>query len=84
MRDRWKHRRRMAYMSMMAGLMYPLLLLFYTESPQLGAVAMPFYMFVGAVVGAYVGFATFDDKWRSENGQQVQSAETLRDAGDLS
>lgn len=59
--DRWKNRRKMAWISMLAGIGFPLLLLV-TESPQLGAIAGPFYIFVGAVVGAYIGFATWDDK----------------------
>jgi hypothetical protein len=46
---------------MIAGLLFPLLLLA-TDSPQLGAIAAPFYLFIGAVVGAYIGFATWDDK----------------------
>jgi hypothetical protein len=58
--DRWKHRRRMVYMSLCAGLAYPLLLL-YTESDQLGAVAGPFYAFVGAVVSVYIGGSVVDD-----------------------
>jgi hypothetical protein len=60
-KDRWKNRRRMAWLSMLAGLAFPLLLL-YTDSAQLGAVAGPFYAFVGSVVVAYNGFATWDDK----------------------
>jgi hypothetical protein len=63
--DRWKNRRKMAWAALVAGLAYPLLLL-YTESDQLGAVAGPFYIFVGAVVGAYIGFATVDDKWQHD------------------
>lgn len=63
--DRWKNRRRMAWISLIAGLAYPVLLLV-TDSDQLGAVAGPFYIFVGAVVGAYVGFATLDDRWKHE------------------
>ena len=59
-RDRWKNRRRMAWLSMLAGLVYPLLLLF-TENEQIGAIAGPFYIFVGAVVAAYIGFATTED-----------------------
>jgi hypothetical protein len=51
----------MAYASMAASLAFPLLLLF-TESDQLGAIAAPFYVFTGAVVGAYIGFASWDDK----------------------
>lgn len=62
-RDRWKNRRAMAWLSLLGGLGFPVLLLA-TESPQLGAVAAPFYMFVGAVVGFYIGFATADDKWQ--------------------
>ena len=59
-RDRWKNRRLMAWTSLVAALLFPLLLLF-TESPQLGSIATPFYVFVSAVVGAYIGFATIDD-----------------------
>ena len=51
----------MAWLALLAGLAFPLLLL-YTDSAQLGAVAAPFYTFAGAVVVAYVGFATWDDK----------------------
>ncbi len=64
-KDRWKHRRRMAWLSLLAGLAFPLLLL-YTDSAQLGVVAAPFYTFAGAVVVAYVGFATWDDKSNKE------------------
>jgi hypothetical protein len=59
--DRWKNRRRMAWLSMIAGLVFPLLILV-SESPTLGTIAMPFYIFVSAVVGSYMGFATIDDK----------------------
>lgn len=65
MKDRWLHRRRMAYASLIGGLLFPLLVL-WTSSDQLGAIAGAFYVFVGAVVGAYVGFATVDDKWQKE------------------
>lgn len=59
-KDRWKNRRKMAWLAMLAGLAFPLLLL-YTESDQLGAVATPFYVFVGMVVSTYIGFATYED-----------------------
>lgn len=58
--DRWKNRRRMAWVCMFAGVGYPLLVLA-SNSRELGEIAMPFYMFISAVVGAYVGFATWDD-----------------------
>lgn len=61
--DHWVNRRRMAWLALLAGLAFPVLLLL-TESPQLGAVAGHFYLFAGAVVGAYIGFATLDDKWQ--------------------
>lgn len=59
-KDRWKNRRRMAWLALVAGLIFPLLLL-YTDSAQLGAVAGAFYAFTGMVVAAYIGFATYDD-----------------------
>jgi hypothetical protein len=58
----------MAWLSLLAGLAYPGLLL-YTSSEQLGAVAAPFYVFVSAVVGSYIGFATVDDKWQKGSEQ---------------
>lgn len=62
--DRWKNRRKMAWLSMIAGLLFPLLILG-TESPTLGDIAAPFYVFVGTVVAAYIGFATYDDTHKS-------------------
>jgi hypothetical protein len=64
-RDRWRHRRAMAWAALLAGLLFPGLLL-WTDSAQLGAVAAPFYVFVGGIVAAYIGFATADDKWQRE------------------
>ena len=58
--DRWKNRRRMAWTALIGGMLFPLLVLA-TQSDQLGAIAAAFYVFVGAVVGAYIGFATVDD-----------------------
>ena len=63
--DRWRNRRKMAWLSMLAGLLFPLLLLV-TESDQLGLIATPFYVFVGMVVTAYIGGAVVDDHWQQE------------------
>jgi hypothetical protein len=63
--DRWRNRRKMAWLSMLAGLLFPLLLLV-TESAQLGLIATPFYVFVGMVVTAYIGGAVVDDHWQQE------------------
>ncbi len=70
-KDRWKNRRRMAWASLVGGLAFPLLLLA-TDSAQLGSVAGAFYLFVGAVVGAYIGFATVDDKWQKLTDKQSE------------
>lgn len=64
--DRWKNRRKMAWLSMIAGLLFPLLILG-TDDPNLGMIAAPFYVFVTGVVGAYIGFATYDDIHRKPN-----------------
>lgn len=60
--ERWTNRRRMAWLALIAGLLFPVLILF-TNNHELGSIAGAFYMFVSAVVGAYIGFATIDDKW---------------------
>lgn len=59
----------MAWISLSAGLLFPLLILA-TDSDQLGSLAGPFYIFIGAVVGAYIGFATVDDKWQNQKDTQ--------------
>lgn len=64
-KDRWKNRRRMTWIAVIAGVLYPLLIL-YTQSEQLGQIAVPFYLFVSSIVGSYFGFATVDDKWTAE------------------
>lgn len=43
------------------GIGYPAIC--YAE-PKLMEIAMPFYLFVGSVVGCYIGFSTADDKWQ--------------------
>lgn len=62
---RWRNRRCMAWIALIGGMAYPALLLL-TDNPQLGDIAWPVYTFFGAVVGAYVGFSTLDDKWRKK------------------
>jgi uncharacterized membrane protein YiaA len=66
--DRWKNRRRMAWAALVAGLLFPLLLL-WSQSDQLGAVAGAFYVFVTGVVASYIGWAAVDDKWQHDKGQ---------------
>ena len=71
MSSRWTNRRRMAWITLWSGVLYPLLVLF-TDSSQLGSIAGPFYVFVSAVVGAYIGFATVDDKWQNKDTNGTQ------------
>ncbi len=58
--DRWKNRRRMAWLALLAGLLFPLLLL-WSDSDQLGSVAGAFYVFVTGVVASYIGWAAAED-----------------------
>lgn len=51
---------------MIAAIGYPLLVLG-SNSRALGDIAVPFYMFVSAVVGVYIGFATVDDHWQKQD-----------------
>ena len=64
--DRWKNRRMMAWASMIAGLLFPVLVLF-TQSVSLGDIAIPFYSFVTMIVVTYIGGAVIDDKWQKPN-----------------
>ena len=58
--DRWKNRRKMAWLSMLAGLLFPLLISV-SDSSTLGQIAIPFYAFVTGVVMTYITAATYDD-----------------------
>ena len=62
--DRWRHRRAHAWLAVVAGLAYPLLLL-WTASDQLGSIAVYFYAFCTLVVTGYHVLATMDDKWQA-------------------
>lgn len=63
-KDRWKNRRRMAWSAFLGGLLYPLLIILSHDPIGLIQLSTPFYTFIGIVVGAYIGFATVDDKWQ--------------------
>jgi hypothetical protein len=60
--DRWRNRRAMAWLALLASLLYPLLVLAGAGDVLVG-LAGPFFVFTGAVVGSYIGWATMDDKW---------------------
>lgn len=70
-KDRWKHRRRMAYIALCAILLVTYACLFKIETKKLDALEVIitwFYVTMGSIVGAYVGFATLDDKWQNKKG----------------
>lgn len=58
--DRWKNRRLMAWLSLLSGIFYPLIVL-YSDSEQLGAIAPHFYLFVTGVVAVYTAGVVVDD-----------------------
>ena len=64
--DRWRNRRRMAWVSLWASLGFPLLLIAQVDGSALSQIAMPFYLFTTGVVASYIGFATGDDKGRPQ------------------
>jgi len=59
-KDRWKNRRKMAWITLLSGVAFPLLILG-SESEVLGQIALPFYGFVMGVVMTYIGAATYED-----------------------
>lgn len=65
MTNRRRNRRGMAWAALVAGILFPFLV-WVGDAERLTAIVTPFYAFVGTVVGAYVGFATLDDRWASE------------------
>lgn len=65
--NRWKHRRRMAYMAMLSVMVITVCLVFYVPADKLAAldtIISWFYITMGTIIGAYLGFATLDDKWK--------------------
>lgn len=59
--DRWKNRRKMAWLSLIAGILFPILAIWVTDPNIFVSLSGPFYIFVGAVVSCYIGFSTMDD-----------------------
>ncbi len=58
--DKWKNRRRMAWISLWAGMLFPFLVLF-SDSELVKALGSEFYLFVGTIVAVYIGAATWRD-----------------------
>lgn len=65
--NRWKNRRRMAYISLFSILIVTYVLLYdlpIEKISKLENVITWFYITMGSIIGAYVGFSTLDDKWQ--------------------
>lgn len=68
--DRWRNRRKMAWICLWAGVSFPawlLMAMLVGDAAPLVTIATPYLLFIGSVVGAYIGFATIDDKWQKPN-----------------
>ena len=66
-KTRWHNRRRMAYISLFAIIVVIFLVLFIVPIERLEVLedVIPwFFMVLGSIIGAYVGFSTLDDKWK--------------------
>ncbi|HEY7821595.1 MAG TPA: hypothetical protein VIG24_02115 [Acidimicrobiia bacterium] len=57
---RWRNRRRMAWLSLLAGLVVYPALAAWTGSAVLGEIAWPLYTLAGVVVGTYIGSAAYE------------------------
>lgn len=51
----------------------------FTDSTQLGAIAGPFYVFIGMVVATYIGAAVVDDHWQKQD-SRYDRPETFTDS----
>lgn len=63
--DRWKNRRRMAYISLFSMIVVTMCVMFPAVAierlRELSGVIIAFYTACGAIIGTYIGFATYDD-----------------------
>jgi len=66
--NRWKHRRRMAYIALFSVLFVTYACLFNIPADRLSVlkdIVTWFYITMTSIIGAYLGFATLDDKWKT-------------------
>lgn len=62
--DRWRHRRRMAYIALSSMIVATGLIFFAVSESRLESLKDPigwFFISMASIVGAYVGFATYSD-----------------------
>lgn len=63
-KDRWKHRRRHAYAAAIHYIFYVNVAPMYVTTTVYGMTIGPLSLLTGAIIGAYIGFATADHKWQ--------------------
>ena len=63
--DRWRNRRRMAWVALFALIGFGVACLILKIAETQLSLLINIVWICGSVVGAYVGFATFDDKWQN-------------------
>ena len=65
---RWQHRRRLVYGTVgLAWLMIVVAMLDFTDRQVSSQLVVGAVSLLSIVLGSYVGFATYDDKWRADN-----------------
>ena len=64
-KDRWKNRRKMAWIAIISGIAYPVETIWF-DPAIVASMTAPYYLFLGTILAAYFGFATMDDKWTSK------------------
>jgi polyferredoxin len=65
--NRWKNRRRMAYIALFSIIVVTFLLLYHISPEKIKVlenIITWFYITMGSIIGAYVGFSTLDHRWQ--------------------
>ena len=71
--NRWKHRRRMAYLAMLSVMLITYCLMFKMPVEKIKVlenIITWYYITMGSIIGAYLGFATLDDKWKKRGSEE--------------
>jgi hypothetical protein len=67
---RWTHRRRLVYGTVaLAWAMIVVAMLDFTDRQVSSQLVVGAVSLLSIVLGAYVGFATYDDKWRADDAE---------------
>jgi len=68
--SRWTHRRRLVYGTVgLAWLMIVVAMLDFTDRQVSSQLVIGAVSLLSIVLGSYVGFSTYDDKWRADDAE---------------